>query len=103
VYKTFQLDPTLKCNTLTGMRLSGVFTELETVLNLRRVPPVQEPLVEEYTIASQILKLSRVDLCELARNSVLISGFPHDVSLHASSLSSSSSSSYDICSAPITN
>jgi len=41
---------------------------------------IQEPLVEEYTIASQILKLSRADLCELARNSVLISGFTHDVS-----------------------
>jgi len=35
--------------------------------------------VEEYTIASQILKLNRADMCELARNSVLISGFPHDV------------------------
>ena len=42
---------------------------------------MQEPLVEEYTIASQILKLSRADLCELARNSVVVSGFPHDVSL----------------------
>jgi len=30
-------------------------------------------------IASQILKLNRADLCELARNSVLISGFPHEV------------------------
>jgi len=35
--------------------------------------------VEEYTIASQILKLNCADMCELARNSVLISGFPHDV------------------------
>jgi len=41
---------------------------------------MQEPLVEEYVIASQILKLNRADLCELARNSVHISGFPHDVS-----------------------
>jgi len=41
---------------------------------------VQEPLVEEYTIASQILNMSRADLCELARNSVLVSGFPHEVS-----------------------
>ena len=56
-------------------------------LDLRHVDMMgcmQEPLLEEYTIASQILKLNRSDLCELARNSVLISGFSHDVSAFAS-------------------
>jgi AMP deaminase len=37
----------------------------------------KEPLMEEYSIAAQVWKLSSVDMCELARNSVLMSGFPH--------------------------
>lgn len=40
---------------------------------------VQEPLMEEYSIAAQVWKLSSCDMCELARNSVLMSGFPHKV------------------------
>ena len=39
----------------------------------------QEPLMEEYSIAAQVWKLSSVDMCELARNSVLMSGFSHKV------------------------
>ena len=35
--------------------------------------------MEEYSIAAQIFKLSSSDLCELARNSCLMSGFSHDV------------------------
>lgn len=35
----------------------------------------KEPLIEEYSVAAQIFKLSSTDLCELARNSVLMSGF----------------------------
>lgn len=35
----------------------------------------KEPLIEEYSVAAQIYKLSGVDMCELARNSVLQSGF----------------------------
>ncbi|KAH8701135.1 AMP deaminase [Talaromyces proteolyticus] len=35
----------------------------------------KEPLMEEYAVAAQIYKLSAVDMCELARNSVLQSGF----------------------------
>lgn len=34
--------------------------------------PVQEPLMEEYSIATQVWKLSSCDMCELARNSVLM-------------------------------
>eukprot|EP00760_Papus_ankaliazontas_P027943 PhM_4_TR3463/c1_g1_i21/m.25580/K01490/AMPD; AMP deaminase len=37
----------------------------------------QEPLVEEYSIASKIWKFSANDMCELARNSVIQSGFDH--------------------------
>eukprot|EP01065_Artemidia_motanka_P012556 TRINITY_DN1690_c4_g1_i1.p1 TRINITY_DN1690_c4_g1~~TRINITY_DN1690_c4_g1_i1.p1 ORF type:complete len:504 (+),score=153.83 TRINITY_DN1690_c4_g1_i1:202-1512(+) len=37
----------------------------------------QEPLIEEYSIASKIWKLSPTDMCEIARNSVLQSGFDH--------------------------
>lgn len=40
----------------------------------------KEPLMEEYSIAAQVWKLSSCDMCELARNSVVMSGFPHRVS-----------------------
>ncbi|KAF4519195.1 hypothetical protein B566_EDAN013488 [Ephemera danica] len=36
-----------------------------------------EPLMEEYSIAAQVWKLSSCDMSELARNSVIMSGFPH--------------------------
>lgn len=35
--------------------------------------------MEEYSIAAQVWKLSSCDMCELARNSVVMSGFPHKV------------------------
>ncbi|XP_067641734.1 AMP deaminase 2 isoform X2 [Eurosta solidaginis] len=42
----------------------------------------KEPLMEEYSIAAQVWKLSSCDMCELARNSVTMSGFPHKVKQH---------------------
>ncbi|KAF7695363.1 AMP deaminase 2 isoform X1 [Silurus meridionalis] len=39
----------------------------------------KEPLMEEYSIAAQVWKLSSCDMCELSRNSVLMSGFSHKV------------------------
>jgi AMP deaminase len=39
----------------------------------------KEPLIEEYAVAAQIYKLSAVDMCELAKHSVLQSGFEHSV------------------------
>lgn len=36
--------------------------------------------MEEYSIAAQVWKLSSCDMSELARNSVIMSGFPHRVS-----------------------
>ncbi|KAA8564636.1 hypothetical protein MFRU_013g01830 [Monilinia fructicola] len=39
----------------------------------------KEPLIEEYSVAAQIYKLSAVDMCELAKNSVVQSGFEHSV------------------------
>ncbi len=36
--------------------------------------------MEEYSIAAQVWKLSPCDMCELARNSVVMSGFEHHVS-----------------------
>ncbi|KAA8499109.1 AMP deaminase [Porphyridium purpureum] len=41
----------------------------------------REPLMEEYAVAAQVYKLSGSDLCELARNSVLQSGFEHCVKM----------------------
>lgn len=35
--------------------------------------------MEEYSIAAQVWKLSSVDMCELAKNSVLMSGFSDSV------------------------
>ncbi|PAA91963.1 hypothetical protein BOX15_Mlig026407g1, partial [Macrostomum lignano] len=42
----------------------------------------REPLMEEYSIAAQVWKLTNTDMCELARNSVLMSGFSHEVKQH---------------------
>jgi len=42
-------------------------------LQLHHTP---EPLVEEYSLASQLYRLNVTDLSEIARNSVLQSGFP---------------------------
>lgn len=42
----------------------------------------KEPLVEEYSIAMQVYKLSTADLSEIARNSVLQSGFPQNLKQH---------------------
>lgn len=39
----------------------------------------KEPLMEEYSIATQVWKMSQTDMCELARNSVLMSGFEHEI------------------------
>jgi adenosine deaminase len=35
--------------------------------------------MEEYSIAAQVWKLSPCDMCELAHNSVRMSGYPHKV------------------------
>ncbi|WCJ21780.1 AMP deaminase [Euphorbia peplus] len=42
----------------------------------------REALVEEYSIAAKVWKLSSCDLCEIARNSVYQSGFSHTAKLH---------------------
>lgn len=38
--------------------------------------------MEEYCVAAQVWKLSATDLCEIARNSVLQSGFEHPFKAH---------------------
>ncbi|PRP81669.1 AMP deaminase [Planoprotostelium fungivorum] len=42
----------------------------------------REPLIEEYGIAAQVWKFTTTDQCEIARNSVLQSGFEHSTKLH---------------------
>ncbi|XP_052172872.1 probable AMP deaminase isoform X2 [Diospyros lotus] len=42
----------------------------------------KEPLVEEYSIAAKVWKLTSCDLCEIARNSVYQSGFLHQAKMH---------------------
>jgi AMP deaminase len=60
---------------------------LDDAVSLSTDDPLQihltrEPLVEEYSVAAQVWKLSGTDLCEVARNSVLHSGFPTQVKMH---------------------
>ncbi|GAA5855162.1 hypothetical protein JCM5353_005899 [Sporobolomyces roseus] len=42
----------------------------------------KEPLLEEYSVAAQIYKLSPADMCELARNSCAQSGFEMEIKRH---------------------
>ena len=35
--------------------------------------------MEEYSIATQVWKMSACDMCELARNSIIMSGFSNEV------------------------
>ena len=42
----------------------------------------REPLIEEYSVAAQIYKLSNVDMCELAKNSVMQSGWEAQIKRH---------------------
>ncbi|KAM9940054.1 hypothetical protein OXX80_000481 [Metschnikowia pulcherrima] len=42
----------------------------------------KEPLIEEYSVAAQIYKLSGVDMCELAKNSVRQSGWEWEIKKH---------------------
>ncbi|KAL6452537.1 AMD1 AMP deaminase [Candida maltosa Xu316] len=42
----------------------------------------KEPLIEEYSVAAQIYKLSGVDMCELARNSCVQSGYEAVIKKH---------------------
>ncbi|KAL5553976.1 hypothetical protein UlMin_041377 [Ulmus minor] len=42
----------------------------------------KEPLVEEYSVAAKVWKLSACDICEIARNSVYQSGFSHTQKKH---------------------
>jgi AMP deaminase len=39
----------------------------------------KEPLIEEYAVAAQIYKLTAIDMCELAKHSVVQSGYEHSV------------------------
>ena len=40
----------------------------------------QQPLIEEYSIAAQVFKLTGTDISEVAKNSVLMCGFEDEVS-----------------------
>lgn len=42
----------------------------------------KEPLMEEYAVAAQIYKLSPIDMCELAKNSVMQSGYEYSIKQH---------------------
>ena len=54
-------------------------TEVRMCGAILQIHLTKEPLVEEYSVAAQVWKMTATDLCEIARNSVLHSGFPHQV------------------------
>ena len=54
----------------------GFLMRIEILINVQYQ---QEPLMEEYSIAAQVWKFSPCDMSELARNSVLMSGFEDEV------------------------
>ena len=60
-----------------GKKESDNYNSLLSSLLMSTSP--QEPLMEEYSIAAQVWKLSPCDMSELARNSVLMSGFSEKV------------------------
>jgi len=63
-------------NAFPNLYRRGLNVSLSTdnPLQLHMTP---EPLVEEYSIAAEMYELSNAELCEIARNSVLMSGFEH--------------------------
>uniref|UniRef100_UPI00358DE4A0 AMP deaminase 2 n=1 Tax=Myxine glutinosa TaxID=7769 RepID=UPI00358DE4A0 len=68
-------------NPLPEYLARGLFVSLSTDDPLQ-FHFTKEPLMEEYSIAAQVWKLSSCDMCELARNSVLMSGFPSETKRH---------------------
>lgn len=68
-------------NPLPTFFARGLFVSLSTDDPLQ-IHMTKEPLVEEYSVAAQVWKLTSCDLCEMARNSVLQSGFPHNCKQH---------------------
>jgi len=66
----------LEKNPLVEYFKQGLNVSLSTD-NPLQIHITEEALIEEYSVASKYWRLSGVDLCELARNSVLQSGFEH--------------------------
>ena len=66
------------CNYFVHFVINGLISLIRTCLTAYCIA-FQEPLMEEYSIAAQVWKLSQTDMCELARNSVLMSGFEEKV------------------------
>jgi AMP deaminase len=71
----------LSCNPLPEYFARGLAVSLSTDDPLQ-FHFTKEPLMEEYSVAAQIWKFSSCDTCELARNSVIMSGFSHNVKQH---------------------
>ena len=63
----------------TGVCQNELQDVAESAFAESQIHLTKEPLVEEYSVAAQVWKLTATDLCEIARNSVLHSGFPHQV------------------------
>ncbi|XAR55809.1 AMP deaminase [Bertholletia excelsa] len=68
-------------NPLPMFFLRGLNVSLSTDDPLQ-IHLTKEPLVEEYSIAASVWKLSACDLCEIAQNSVYQSGFSHAQKSH---------------------
>ncbi|KAF8264766.1 hypothetical protein EI94DRAFT_1591743 [Lactarius quietus] len=73
---------TYERNPLPDFFKVGLNVSLSTDDPLQFHLPRFEPLLEEYSVAAHILKLPQSSLCELARNSVLQSGFETEIKRH---------------------
>ena len=73
-----RLYPTIDCSsTSRRARSRSIFKGLDVSLSTDdplMLHFTKDPLVEEYSVAAQVWKLSSTDICEIARNSVLQSG-----------------------------
>jgi hypothetical protein len=65
-----------------ALSLSFGCTSSKSTQRLSLSSRTHQPLIEEYTVAGALWRLSSTDLCEIARNSVLQSGFSDGYKAH---------------------
>jgi hypothetical protein len=78
----FKLGMNISLSTDDPLQLHYTKVRLGYDLSRPLLTSLQEPLMEEYSVAAQIYKLSPADMCELARNSVMQSGFEMEIKRH---------------------
>ncbi|EGG00953.1 uncharacterized protein MELLADRAFT_117941 [Melampsora larici-populina 98AG31] len=80
LFLTYERNP-LPLFFRTGLNVS-LSTDDPLQFHFTKVWVTFEPLLEEYSVAAQIYRFSPADMCELARNSVIQSGFEMSIKKH---------------------